>query len=189
MLRAVTITFDIETETGEVTNVKTQVEGQVKRTTSTRKKQEVVRELEDVALVTREENRLVFNNRIFDEMKLEAGQRIVIKYIPVTGDKMIPLIGTDISFEEEGAGNKLTKSQTISYKGNQNEVLAEFGTEFTIKPHEDGIWKLISSTDKSGEATEESIEEIIEVATDIPADIITETDDEYELDEFTFNSL
>ena len=44
MLRAVTITFDIETETGDVTNVKTQVEGEVKkRTTTTRKKEEIGR--------------------------------------------------------------------------------------------------------------------------------------------------
>ena len=64
MVRAVTISFDIDDETKEVTNVKCEVEGQVKRAKRTTKKDEVV-VLEDTSILIREENRLVFNNRIF----------------------------------------------------------------------------------------------------------------------------
>lgn len=187
MIRAVTIDFDVNIETKEVTNVKVQVEGQVKRATTTRKKKEVARELEDFAIITREENRIVFNNKAFDDMGLEAGQRVVIKY-KEENKKMIPIIGTDESFDEEGTGNKLTKSQTISFKGNQNTVLAEFGTEFTIKEDGDGIWKLISNTEKSGEASAESLEAVEEIVEQLDADLLTEDDeDEYEINELTFN--
>ena len=140
MLRAVTITFDIETETGDVTNVKTQVEGEVKKRTTTTRKKEVVKELEDTPIITREENRLVFNNRAMADMGLDETCRVAIKY-EKEGSKLIPIIGTDLAFSEKGSGNKMTKSQTISYKGNQNVVLAEFGSEFTITTYQDEIWK------------------------------------------------
>ena len=61
MIRAVTVTFDVNDETGEVTNVKTQVEGEVKRRTTTTKKKDVVKELEDVAKITTEENKISLN--------------------------------------------------------------------------------------------------------------------------------
>lgn len=32
---------------------------------------------------------------------------------------MIPIIGKDVAFDEEGTGNKVTKSNTITYKENQ----------------------------------------------------------------------
>ena len=46
---------------------------------------------------------------------------------------MVPIIGSDIAFDEEGSGNKVTKSNTVTYKGNANTILAEYGTEFSLK--------------------------------------------------------
>ena len=107
------------------------VEGEVKRRTTTTRKKDVVKELEDTIKIVREEGKLVFNKTVTD-MHFEAGDRIVIKYD--RGDKtLFPVIGTDLAFNEEGSGNKMTKSQSISYKGNQNTVLAEFGDEFTSR--------------------------------------------------------
>ena len=104
------------------------------------------------------EGKLVFNNRAMADLKIEAGDRIVIKY--EKGDKsLFPVIGTDFAFNEEGSGNKMTKSQTISYKGNQNTVLAEFGDEFTVEEYQDNIWKLVSLGEpKVAETIEEAIE-------------------------------
>lgn len=182
MLRAVTITFDIETETGTVTNVKTQVEGEVKRRTTTRSKKEVVKELEDTVSIVREEGKLVFNNRAMADMKIEAGDRIVIKY--EKGDKsLFPVIGTDFAFNEEGSGNKMTKSQTISYKGNQNTVLAEFGDEFTVEEYQDNIWKLVSLGEPK---VAETIEEAIEISEKVDPQLLTDDEEVYEIDELTF---
>jgi hypothetical protein len=182
MLRAVTITFDIETETGTVTNVKTQVEGEVKRRTTTTSKKEVVKELENTVSIVREEGKLVFNNRAMADLKIEAGDRIVIKY--EKGDKsLFPVIGTDFAFNEEGSGNKMTKSQTISYKGNQNTVLAEFGDEFTVEEYQDNIWKLVSLGEPK---VAETIEEAIEISEKVDPQLLTDDEEVYEIDELTF---
>ena len=182
MLRAVTITFDIETETGTVTNVKTQVEGEVKRRTTTTRKKEVVKELEDTVSIVREDGKLVFNNRAMADLKIEAGDRIVIKY--EKGDKaLFPVLGTDFAFNEEGSGNKMTKSQTISYKGNQNTVLAEFGDEFTVEEYQDNIWKLVSLGEPK---VAETIEEVIEISEKVDPQLLTDDEEVYEIDELTF---
>lgn len=196
MIRAVTIDFDVNVETKEVTNVKVQVEGQVKRKTTTRKRKDVVREIEDFGVITREDNRISFNNKVFDDMKLEVGQRVAIEYTQI-GGKLVPIIGTDTAFEKEGIGNKLTKGQTISFRGGQNTVLAEYGTEFTIKEYEEGIWQLISTSAKDGDkeestkasetATVEAVKAVEEITEQIPADLITEDDeDELDINELTF---
>ena len=182
MLRAVTITFDIETETGDVTNVKTQVEGEVKKRTTTTRKKEVVKELEDTPIITREENRLVFNNRAMADMELDETCRVAIKY-EKEGSKLIPIIGTDLAFSEKGSGNKMTKSQTISYKGNQNVVLAEFGSEFTITTYQDEIWKL---TPLGEPETVESVEESIKISSKVDPILLIDDEDTYEINELTF---
>ena len=56
MIRAVTVEFDFDTETEEVTNVKCNVEGQVKKARKTTKKDEVV--------VLEDEDLMVFNPKI-----------------------------------------------------------------------------------------------------------------------------
>lgn len=182
MIRAVTITFDVDTETGDVTKVKAHVEGEVKRRTTTTRKKEVVKELEDTPIITREENRLVFNNRAMADMGLNETCRIVIKY-EKEGSKLIPIIGTDLAFSEEGSGNKMTKSQTISYKGNQNVVLAEFGSKFTITPYQDEIWKL---TPLGEPEVAESVEESVKISSKVDPVLLTDDEDTYEIDELTF---
>ena len=182
MIRAITITFDVETETGEVTNVKTQVEGQVKRKTTTTRKKDVVERLEDVSRITREEGKLTFNNKAITTMNLEVGDRVVIKY-EKGKDLLFPVIGTDIVFNEEGSGNKLTKAQTISYKGNQNVVLAEFGDEFTLEEYQENVWKLIPMGNTK---VADSIEEAMEVAEKVEPDLLIDDEEIYEIDELTF---
>ena len=59
------------------------------------------------------------------------------------GKTAVPVIGTDTAFGTKG-GNKLTKTNTVSFRGAANDKLAEFGTTFTLEPSEDeGIFYLI----------------------------------------------
>lgn len=176
MVRAVTISFDIDDETKEVTNVKCEVEGQVKKAKRTTKKDEVV-VLEDTSILIREENRLVFNNRILDTMGLEAGDRVDIKY-EKEGKLLVPVILADEK------GNKLTKANTLAYRGNKNVVLEEFGTEFTIEKYKEGVWKLVP-TDNSKPV--ESVEEATEIAEAVEPILIVDADDTTEIDEIEFS--
>ena len=176
MIRAVTVEFDFDTETEEVTNVKCNVEGQVKKTRQTTKKDEVV-VLEDEDLMVREETRLVFNNRILDTIGVTAGDRVDVKY-EKEGKFLIPVLS------EDEKGNKLTKANTVAYRGKKNEVLEEFGTEFTIVPFKEGIWKLVP---KGNVKPVESIEEAIKQAEEVEPILIVDSDDTTDIDEIQFS--
>ena len=177
MIRAVTITFDVDSETGDVTNVKTQVEGQVKRKTTTKSKKDVVKELEDTPIITREETKLVLNNRAVADMGIEYGDRVFIIY--EKGEKtLFPVIG-----RSEDKGNKITKSNTVAFKGNQNVALAEFGTEFTIEEYEDETWKLVPV---GGSKVVKTVEEAVKLSEEVKPELLVEDDEEYEIDEFEF---
>lgn len=39
--------------------------------------------------------------------------------------------------------NKLTKSNTVSFKGVQRDVLLQYGSTFTVEAFKEGIYKLI----------------------------------------------
>lgn len=78
-----------------------------------------------------EENKLRLNNLALDVLKIKAGDRIDVQY-----SNSKPLIGKSEAFGDESLGCKLTKTNTISFKGNKHEVLNMYGTEFVLRPTE-----------------------------------------------------
>lgn len=185
MIKRVAITFDFDTETEEVSNVKTinSVEAPKKRTT-TKKIKDEVQDMATEVVITLESNKLIFNSKAVAELELEYEDRIVIKWIS-ENKVMIPLIGKDIAFDEEGTGNKVTKSNTITYKGKANTILAAVGNEFTISPYKDGIWKLISKNIPLMKPAM-SLEEAIEATDNVDLDLLVDTDDDNIIDELQF---
>lgn len=184
MIKSVIVTFDFDTETELVSNVLCNVDGVEKKKRTTKSKAKVEEEMAAEPLITREETKLVFNNKIVADMDIQHEDRIVIKWEKVKNSKVVfPIIGKDIAFDEERSGNKVTKAFTIGYKGNQNRVLAEFGSQFTIEPYKEGIWKLISTTSAT---TSKTLEDTIKAVEKVDADIITEKDEEIEIDEMQF---
>lgn len=186
MNKQVIVTFDFDTETNLVSNVKCNVDGVEKKKRTTKKKEEVAEVMEAIPIITRETNKLVFNNNAVALMGIKYEDRIIIEW-KKEGKTLFPVIGTDISMDKEGAGNKLTKSKTIGYKGSQNTVLADLGTEFTLEPYEDGIWKLVNLQEPTKIKT---LEDVMTVGSKINLDLIAEPGDEnIEIDEepFSFN--
>ena len=123
-------------------------------------------------------------------MELSTESRIVIMWEqePKNKKKLFPVIGTDIAFDDEGAGNKMTKTFTVQYKGKQNTILAELGTEFGIEEYKDGIWRLVSKD--GGVKTQDSVEtikSISEKAENIDPELIVEGDETFEIDDLEFN--
>ena len=185
MIKQISITFDFNTETEEVTNVKTVGSVEKKtRTTSTKKVKDIVEEIANEAIITLEPNKITFNSKTVADMEIEYEDRIVIKW-EKDGKKMIPIIGKDVAFDEEGSGNKVTKSNSIAYKGKSNTVLAELGSEFTIETLREGIWKLVSLTGGTKEQSS-TLEEAIEQAEEIEADLLVDTDENNEIDELLY---
>jgi hypothetical protein len=184
MIKQISITFDFNTETEEVSNIKTVGSTEKKARTTTKKVKDVVEKMANEALITLEPNKLIFNSKAVSDMEIEYEDRIVIKW-EKEGKKMTPIIGKDIAFDEEGTGNKVTKSNSIAYKGKANTVLAELGTEFTIEPLREGVWKLLSTTGGINEDTS-TLEEAIEQAEEVEPELLVDTDENNEIDELQF---
>lgn len=80
-----------------------------------------------------EDNKFRLSNSAVNLMGLNEDSKIIIKYED-NGTGSIPVIGTNIAFKVS-SGNKLTKSNTVSCRGNNNDTLRKYGTEFKIVKH------------------------------------------------------
>lgn len=188
MLQQFTVNFTFDPADGSISGLTTFVDGveQKKKTTrsSTKKeKEEVV--LEDTAKITLEPTKLCFNNKAVADMELAYQDRLVIKYQKVPGSKKpIPLIAKDVDWNEEGTGNKLTKTNTLSYRGKANTILAEFGSEFELELYKDKVWKLVSTNAPiKEELTREALEDEADL---IDPTIFTDDDNTDEIGEISF---
>jgi hypothetical protein len=95
----------------------------------------------------------------------------------------VPVIGTDAAFGTKG-GNKLTKTNTVSFRGSANDKLAEYGSVFKLEPSEDeGIFYLIG--DKMNKPIED---EAIDIEGELDLDSLEELDidDSSDLEGFDF---
>lgn len=179
MIKSFTFSFDFDTETETVTNIK-HISSVEKKKTTTKRKVDIEDNSSEPKIVL-ESNKLVFNNKAIEMLDIEYGDRVVVKWTNVD-KKMIPIIGKDISFDEEGSGNKVTKSNTISYRGKANEALANVGSDFTLKEFEKDIWILHSLDEKESV----DIAELVEKAIETEPIIIIDGEDTVEIEELTF---
>lgn len=148
--------YNVDEKTGEITYIGKEeivVDTSTKRQAS---KASAVEENKD-PLITLDSNKLILTTGAVDMMKICSDCRVDIKY--KKKDKTsVPVIGTDEAFGTKG-GNKLTKSNTVSFRGSANEKLAEFGTTFRIEPSDDeGIFFLIG--DKMNQPAQEDVVDI-----------------------------
>lgn len=148
--------YNVDEKTGEITYIGKEeivVDTSTKRQAS---KASAVEENKD-PLITLDSNKLILTTGAVDMMKICPDCRVDIKY--KKKDKTsVPVIGTDEAFGTKG-GNKLTKSNTVSFRGSANEKLAEFGTTFRIEPSDDeGIFFLIG--DKMNQPAQEDVVDI-----------------------------
>lgn len=90
------------------------------------------------------ENKLQLSQAAIELIGAKSGDRLAINYWTVNNKETFPLIGKSEVFTDEDAGTKLTKSRTISYRGQQMDVLKMYGDNFRIEPFKEGMFKLVS---------------------------------------------
>lgn len=90
------------------------------------------------------ENKLQLSQAAIELIGAKTGDRLAINYWTVNNKETFPLIGKSEVFTDEDAGTKLTKSRTLSYRGQQMDVLKMYGDNFRIEPFKGGMFKLIS---------------------------------------------
>lgn len=122
------------------------------------------------------EGKWQMNNACIELTKFDPEQKLDIKF-EKKGKTTTPVL-----CEDEKAGNRLTKTFTVSCRGSKHDNLAEFGTVFEVIPYEgkEGYFKLI------GDAPQKE-DDIIEVPEEIedPDDIVdddTQDVEDFELD-------
>lgn len=147
------------------------------------------------------DNKYSLNSAALDLLGVTAGDKIDIKY-QIIGNINYPIIGSSTSWKST-SGNKLTKSNTVSYRGKANEMLSAFGDTFDFTPWtgHDGLFILIGNkemvvdpniepkTDNSTEVDKpieepETVEEDDMSLDDFLND--SESQDNYELSNFKF---
>ena len=129
-----TITYEreIDTDTGEIIKTSIVKTSDTPIKTSKKSKNSTKDESSEPELIL-ESNKYVLNNAAITLMNVEPGCKLNIKY-EKSGNLFIPVIGTDEVFGTKG-GNKLNKSNSVSYRGNANTELSKYGTVFKIKVH------------------------------------------------------
>lgn len=174
MIIKMTITFDYNPETNEYKPIKQEV---VKETPTPKK-------IEDngEAKLQLLDNKYELNGSAINLLGINVGDRVDIKYQMVDGIKY-PIIGSSNAWKS-ASGNKLTKSSTVSYRGIANQMLAEYGDEFTFsewKNHE-GLYVLIGNKEIIQDENIELPDDTPEV--DLSDDNIKE--DDFDLSDFNF---
>lgn len=123
-----------------------------------------------------DDNKYSINQLAADLLGVEPGDTIHINY-PKRDKELCPAIGSSASLGVK-AGNKLTKSLTVSYRGLSNEKLSEFGAIFKFEPTgKPGVFYLIGDRPKAPE--DDSVIKIDEEFTfeQVNPDMVDNSDD------------
>ena len=129
-----TISFDFDETTKKVTNIK------VVSIDKTLPTSDNYLEVQD--------NKLKLGKEAISLLEATSGDRIQVNYWTVNNQETFPVIGKSATFTDSTGGNALSKSNTISFRGNQRAVLLEYGNLFKLEPFKEGMFKLVPITNE-----------------------------------------
>lgn len=175
--------YNVDENTGEITFIGKE-EITVDTATSTKRQSTKASKVEEnnEPLITLDSNKLILTTGAVQMLNICPDCRVDIKY-KNKGKTSVPVIGTDAAFGTKG-GNKLTKTNTVSFRGSANEKLAEYGTTFKIEPSEnEGIFYLIGDKAKTP-----NDDETIDIDDELDLDSLDslDIDDSKDLEGFDF---
>jgi hypothetical protein len=176
--------YDVNEQTGEITFIGKE-EIIVDTATSTKRQATKAVKVEEnkEPLITLDSNKLVLTTGAVELLNVCTDCRLDIKY-KKKGKQTVPVIGTDSAFGTKG-GNKLTKTNTISFRGSANDKLSEFGNIFKLEASEDdGIFYLLGNKIENSISDDETID--IESELDMSALESFDIEDSTDLSSFDF---
>ena len=140
------ISFDFDEVTQKVSNLKV---------TSLSK----VNLNEGEPLVQLMDNKLKLTPKAIEMIGAQVGDRIQVNYWTENNHNTFPLIGRSEFFTDKEEGSKLTKSNTVSFRGNKNTVLKVYGELFKLEEFKDNMFRLVK-VETENEATESEQKEL-----------------------------
>lgn len=151
-----TITYEreVDTDTGEI------LKTTIVNSSDVKKKSKVVEDNDPTPKVSLLDNKLQLNSAAMKMLEVEAGDRIDIQY---KDDN--PIIGASEFFGSNGC--KITKTNTVSFRGKKAEELSKYGDQFELQPFDGG--RFLLKGNKEIEKKPEG-DENIELPTDLNLD-------------------
>lgn len=101
------------------------------------------------AIVEVKENKLVISPKSVSLLQCVYGDRISINYIQYDKELTFPVIGKSSVFADQDSGNRLTKSNTVSFRGFQRDLLLKYGNVFILEEFRDNIFRLVPKVENS----------------------------------------
>lgn len=148
--------MSIDTSTGEILETKL-IDRKVDKSDIKVTKKAVVENSDTEPKLVLESNKYILNSAAVELMNVKPNDRLDIKYEKI-GNTFIPVIATDETFGTK-KGNKVSKSNTVSYRGNANTELAKYGNVFKIEkhPNKDGLYILVGESQQGDFSKDENI--------------------------------
>ena len=160
------ISFNFDEKTQKVTNLKVQTyEKPVKTNIVNKYDLEVT------------DNKLSFTSEALEKLDAKAGDRLAINYWNESSTCTYPIISKAEVFPEGADGQKLSKSGTTTFRGQQRTTLLKFGSSFAFEE-----WK-----DRSGEI-KDGVFKLVPIKTD-DTDDVSISEDEKSLEEMKQSTL
>jgi hypothetical protein len=152
-------------ETGEVIDdVREYGDESVKKPTTHKKtssKKVAIDNSNPIPTLVLEESKYILNEAAIKALGVEPGDKVDIKTQKLN-KKEVLVIGAAETFGTQ-SGNKLTQTGTVSYRGKNNQALAEHGNIFTLETHPktDGLFILVGNNEP--DIKEEAVPEAEEI--------------------------
>jgi hypothetical protein len=102
------------------------------------------------------DNKLKLSKAAIELLKVQANDKIAVNYWTVGNEETFPVIGKAEVFTDEEGGNRITRSNTISYRGQQRTILLEYGSLFTLETFKDGMFKLVKVEQEASDLINEN---------------------------------
>lgn len=125
------ISFDLDTDSQTITNVNI--------VTKSFKYDDI-----NLPVIEVGDNKLIISPKAIELMSIHYGDRIAVNYVQENNELTFPIIGKAAIFADPNAGNKLSKSNTVSFKGTQRTILTKYGQLFKIEEYRPGMFKMNS---------------------------------------------
>lgn len=168
----------VDSETGELTTQEATL-GDFKNvekkatTTRTRKSKD---DGEPTAMIHVLDNKIQFNNKAIELTGFEPENHVLIEF-EKKGRQFTPIMSL------KDKGNRMTKTFTVSYRGQQRDQLVQYGTDFEVVADESrpGFFKLIGNVPQE---EDDIIDVPEEIGTDgeIDTDLADVLDDNFNFD-------
>lgn len=124
------------------------------------------------------DNKLQLSESAVNLIGVNPNERVTITYWQMEDGTHTPIIGKSEVFTDKDGGNRVTQSNTISFRGRQRDTLLMYGDAFKVEEFKDGMFWLtpIKSEDNTEDLQMEN-EDLLELSNISDEEMIIEQDD------------